>query len=394
MSLRPRFAADGRLDIPAWVSVARSRGSDREPGDVLGEHWGSETDPFGRLDDGLLLAESFARAELDRPRKAQAWHRAHGVVDLASMFPDDARYTADLGEHLGDWFQDSADEVLQQQLNVRWHMISLARLSAHRHDAQPPRPAWRPHEGWDRAWSAPVLQASGSALWIGARSNFHAHITDEMQRYPRLEDVPRAGSLSEWDTGRYTTKQFTDEWWPAAHNTWRLLQKHEFPVLWVPSENWHEHWAEYDMDGQAPDGRMQVGRLSLDWHGLLELERRLIEPFVQRAAQRDVVVLRELPHQPSNGPTGTTTRTWLPIEVRERRRWLSILAPIYLQLLEALRRISEGQSGAAWCRECAEPFLTLDARRSSFCTDQHRLRFAQRARRQRLARASSTEGER
>jgi hypothetical protein len=66
------------------------------------------------------------------------------------------------------------------------------------------------------------------------------------------------------------------------------------------------------------------------------------------------------------------------------RRWRSVLAPIYLQLLEGLRRVTEGQRAAGFCRECGLPFLTLDARRSSFCTDRDRFRFSQRARRKRV----------
>jgi hypothetical protein len=68
----------------------------------------------------------------------------------------------------------------------------------------------------------------------------------------------------------------------------------------------------------------------------------------------------------------------------EIRSWESVLAPIYLQLLEALLRVSDGQSGAAFCRECGQPFLTLDARRSAFCNDRERFRFTQRERRKRL----------
>ncbi len=74
-----------------------------------------------------------------------------------------------------------------------------------------------------------------------------------------------------------------------------------------------------------------------------------------------------------------------PLEVHEHRRWRSLLAPVYLQLLEGLRRVSEGHRGAAFCRECGQPFLTLDARRSSFCNDRERFRFTQRERRKRLA---------
>jgi hypothetical protein len=84
-----------------------------------------------------------------------------------------------------------------------------------------------------------------------------------------------------------------------------------------------------------------------------------------------------------------TDRFPAPLVVHERRWWTSLLAPVYLQLLEGLRRVTEGQRGAGLCRECGQPFLTLDARRSSFCTDRERLRFLQRERRKRLgARAS------
>ena len=67
----------------------------------------------------------------------------------------------------------------------------------------------------------------------------------------------------------------------------------------------------------------------------------------------------------------------------------SQLAPIYLQLLEGLRRVTDGQRGAGLCRECGQPFLTLDARRSSFCTDRERFRFSQRERRKRLGATAS-----
>jgi hypothetical protein len=52
-----------------------------------------------------------------------------------------------------------------------------------------------------------------------------------------------------------------------------------------------------------------------------------------------------------------------------RYRWPSIIAPIYLQLYEALRRLSEGRPGARVCGECGEIFLVLDGRREKFCTN-------------------------
>ena len=81
----------------------------------------------------------------------------------------------------------------------------------------------------------------------------------------------------------------------------------------------------------------------------------------------------------------TTEKGMGPLTLHERRWWDSLLAPVYIQLLEGLIRVTEGQRGAAFCRECGQPFLTLDARRSSFCTDRERYRHGQRERRKRLA---------
>jgi hypothetical protein len=83
-----------------------------------------------------------------------------------------------------------------------------------------------------------------------------------------------------------------------------------------------------------------------------------------------------------------TDRFPAPLVVHGRRWWSSPLAPVYLQRLEGIRRVTEGQRGAAFCNECGQPFLTLDARRSSFCTDRERFRFSQRERRKRLSTAA------
>jgi hypothetical protein len=83
-------------------------------------------------------------------------------------------------------------------------------------------------------------------------------------------------------------------------------------------------------------------------------------------------------------PNGTLT-------VREVRRWTSVLAPVYLQLLEGLLRVTEGHRGAGICRECGQPFLTLDARRSTFCTNRERLRHSQRSHRRRIAERTDEE---
>jgi hypothetical protein len=119
--------------------------------------------------------------------------------------------------------------------------------------------------------------------------------------------------------------------------------------------------------------------LSLDWRGLVELERRLLEPWVQQAARYEVGLV----YTPE-GPLDT-----LRIQV-----WTSVLAPIYLQLFEGLRLATERHLGAAFCRECGLPFLTLDARRAVFCTERERNRYAQRLmRRRQAAKAAGSTGD-
>ncbi len=142
-------------------------------------------------------------------------------------------------------------------------------------------------------------------------------------------------------------------------------------TLWVPQERWTDYWTDLlDFPALAhPVGRVP---LTASRDGLIECMRILLEPHVRMAAQFEVDLL------------------WPEAEyslvVSERRRWRSVLSPVYLQLLEGLRRVTEGQRGAGFCRECGQPYLTLDARRSSFCRDKDRFRFFQRERRRRVNR--------
>ena len=150
--------------------------------------------------------------------------------------------------------------------------------------------------------------------------------------------------------------------------------------------DWAYEWSEYDIELGPPSGRSPTGRLSSDWWGLVELERRLLAAYVRRAAEYQVEI-RRAGYERDLTREGESLADHFPapLIVHERRWWSSLLAPVYLQLLEGLRRVTEGQRGAAFCRECGQPFLTLDARRSSFCTDRERFRFSQRERRRRLS---------
>jgi hypothetical protein len=380
LSLRPRFAGDGRLQVPEYVTIARSS---RDAGDVRGEFGTEETDPFERDADGLLLAEAFARFDFTRPRKARDWFLTHGGVNIGSLFPDDARE----GEELIDgylWYHDTRDEILEQQRLVAWHLTSLARLTTHRAGATPLATAWRPHEGWDPTWSMAILEMTGEALWVGAPVGSHGYFSEDIQRYATPDAVPaRRPDSEEHAEGSRSRRDL--EQWTHAHGQWQRLVAAGLPRLWVPRANWDDDWSVYGFDERPPHGRRRWGRLSSDWHGLLELQRRLIEPYVKRAANFEVEVDRERWWVEEPDDTGHREVIQPELLIRERRLWRSILAPVYLQLLEALRRTSEDKPGAVWCKECGQPFLTLDARRSTFCTDRERLRYAQRDRRERLA---------
>lgn len=287
----------------------------------------------------LLLAEELARVDLSDRKAAGPWYAEHGVLDLAHFFPgDDFAVSHHVREDPG--IHDAISDVLRQQSNMRWHLTALVRLSDERERADPPRPGWAPHEGWDPAWAQPALQdPEGGVLWLGASSN-------------------------------------------VAMRT----EPDGVPILWVPASGWYNVWDDYDVESGPPSGRWSTGRLSADWWGLVELERRLLEPYVRRAAEYEVEV-RRAGFERDLSRRGVSLEDYFPgpLVVHERRWWSSLLAPVYLQLLEGLRRVTEGQRGAGLCRECGQPFLTLDARRSSFCTDRERFRFSQRERRKRLS---------
>jgi hypothetical protein len=274
-------------------------------------------DPFDRTSSGLLLAEDFARADLREWQEATEWYLGHGVLDLHHVFPADEWRTGN-DRATGDWFHDSPADVWEQQGNIQWLLLALARLS-------------QGEDAWDPRWMEVILYGGGESLWldIGDRQSIRFRTVPETLPPPPTE------------------------------------------TIWVPTRQWHGAWSLL-RDGKAwPDSDGLVP-LTPNREGHIELVRRLLEPHVHIAAQFEVELL--------------WPKAEFPLVVSERRRWRSVLSPIYLQLLEGLRRITDGQRGAGFCRECGQPFLTLDARRSSFCNDKDRFRFSQRERRKRVHR--------
>lgn len=385
MSLRPRFAGEGRLRLPASVQILYRSSGHGAQGDIVGELADAGYDPFERVTSGLLLAEEFARVDLTHRTAARQWYEEHGVLDLAQFFPLDEFEARD---HLvaEPAFHDSLLDVLQQQDNVRWHLLSLARLSDHLPDGGQPRSGWAPAEGWDPRWVQPVIRAPSELLWLGGSTNYETHIESLMQRAARPEGIFKETPLSELTLPHGMSPTEFEDWWRQARSAYEKIVAEGIPILWVPESEWAYEWSEYDIEVGPPSGRSVTGRLSSDWWGLVELERRLLAAYVRKAAEYQVEIRRGgYERDLTREGEKLTDHFPGPLIVYERRWWSSLLAPVYLQLLEGLRRVTEGQRGAAFCRECGQPFLTLDARRSSFCTDRERFRFSQRERRRRLS---------
>ncbi len=312
MSLRPRFGDGGRLRLLEGQLSPHADGWTEIVGSIAGDR---DWDPFERTSSGLLLAEDFARARLDDVGTLRAWITDHGALDLRHTFPADS-WQPYRDPQPSDTlvFLDPIDQYPVQQDTVRWHLLSLARLS------QDPGI-------WQSQWMTVGLRCQEPLLIDASESAF--------LRYLQLGDDAASRGI---------------------------------PTIWVPYSQWWDGWSALAVGEHWPAHPGQ--HLTADRAGHLELLRRLLEPHVRIAARFEV----ELPWPDAA----------YPMLVTEQRRWRSVLSPIYLQLLEGLRRVTEGQRGAAFCKECGEPFLTLDARRSSFCNDQHRFRFSQRARRGRL----------
>lgn len=352
MSQRPRLAGDGRLRVPEkvalyWKGFVRGRLSERT------------VDPFDWTEDRLLLAESFARLDLDDRPAAKGWFVRHGVVDRGGFVGPPAE-PPDYYSNFIDWMHDrgTADiadhrrDVGAEQANVAWHLTMLARLS----EARLTR-AWAP--GWGRL----IVDGPEGELVVGgpdAGARLMLPTTVEALRRGSPDDPKDRAAVAEGERLRAAT--------------------HGWPVVEVGEALWYDSWdsdaEEVGPTGPLPeDPRDKARALGADWDQALALVRLLMAPYVSRAVERRFTMTFE-----TQETKGTTRTVLVP---REERAWQSILAPIYLQLFEALRRITEGEPGAAVCHECGRPFLVLDARRRFFCNERERYRYAKRQQRSR-----------
>ena len=341
MSQRPRLAGDGRLTLPSKVAF------DHE-GFIRGRFSDASVDPFDWTAERLLLAESFARLDLEDRRTVKAWWVANGALDPFDFMGGDAEVPDEWGEHRQTTeFVESRKEGFQEQTNVRWHLATLVRLSEHRGD-----------KTWDPTWGELTLDGPVHPYLVGGpfagAQVWTAFMLDFARQHPVEEPSPW-GSLDDQVAIR-----------PEVERR---------PIVTVRASGWYGYWDDVMEVASVRETRSEAFTLASTWDSALDFERRLIEPYVALAVERRFRI--DLQPRPEDG-----RRVLMP---RETRAWPSALAPFYLQLFESLRRISEGEPGAAVCRECGQPFLVLDARRRFFCNDRERYRFAQRDRRRRLA---------
>ena len=355
VSQHPRLAGDGTLTLPAKVALDNQ-------GFIRGRYSERTVDPFEWTADRLLLAESFARLDLGDRRAMKAWWVTHGALNPLDFTGGDAdRPDEDEWNEFrqpADAFADSREEAADEQANVRWHLATLVRLSDTRETMD-----------WDPTWAELVLDGdaggtyllggdhSGTEVWPAQRFDLVRRFPEERSTYG--DPAEQVALLPEVARRPRVHVRVTD--W---YGYWA-------PEPWAPEPVNDESTGLLKSTGLLPD----VARLGSTWESMLELERLLVEPNVARAVERRFRIELE--------PRGEDGRKVLV--PREDRQWNSILAPIYLQLFEALRRISGGEPGAATCRECRRPFLVLDARRRFFCNDRERFRFSQREHRRRLS---------
>jgi hypothetical protein len=345
VSQRPRLAGDGQLRLPDSVTHG--------PEDfLLGRLSARTVDPFDWTAERLLLTESFARLDLSDRDIVRDWCATHGVVDAwdylgpRAWIPDRSWMSGH-----GDRFADHARDIAAEQANVAWHLATLARLSDRRRTRD-----------WDPALGQLVLDGGDNGqLVVGG---------------------PDAGVAPGIRPRELDDRELTEDEHLAIAETARRVRRAtaDWPVVRVSDEAWSATWdaTGESLGGDLPDTPEGKARaVGATWDGTVQLERLLLGPYVTRAVERRFTLVVE-----PQDVDGETRRVLVP---REERGWRSILAPIHLQLLEALRRITEGEPGAAICRECGRPFLVLDARRRFFCNDRERFRNAQRGRRRRLA---------
>jgi hypothetical protein len=341
---RPRVAGDGMVLLPDAVTYSR--------GTYAADLSTRLRDPFGWTADQLLLAESFARLNLLDPPACLRWFEAHGMVDAYWI---ENTLTLDVGK-LGPLpgvrarVADGARSIGLEQLAVKWHINLLTLLSETRENRK-----------WEPEWGHAVLDQAAKGLIVGG---------------------PYAGrkvtSALDWDADREkwamdpTLRAFLEEQVVLHEATDGWARVIVFDSLWrdtrPPSPDGHEF-------SVVEEANRRADVLGTTWDEAVELLRLTIEPRLQRAAESRLTT--QLVDEKLEG---TQRRVLEPVEMRI---WRSIIHPIYAQLFEALRRITEGKTGATLCRECGRPILILDDRRQFFCNDRERYRYHARERRQR-----------
>lgn len=342
-------------------------GAAQEPRDVLVLDRPAE-DHGARVDDRApcvaeLVDHSFvARLDLFDRDACRRWFASHGMVDSYWLYH---HLNVDVGRlgplpHVSDRVVDDELDIGLERVAVDWHLQLLTLLSQTRET-----------KDWKPAWGQVVLEGAAQGLIVGG---------------------PYAGRLVTsaltWDADR--ERWAGDPEQPYHYEEQAVL--HEATAGWprvVMLDTLRQNAPMPSPDDRAfsavSEAQKRADVLGTSWDEALELLRLTIEPRVQRALESHFtteLVRRRI---------GSRERSVLePLDVRT---WRSVLHPIYLQILEALRLVTEGEAGATICRECGRPFLVLDARRRLFCNDRERYRYAQRERRRRLRSEAAAEVE-
>ena len=276
-----------------------------------------------RGSDGLLLAESFARLDAATPRAIADWMTEHGVLDSGRTITDLSRPRDRVRP--SPCFEDPVPVVLEERDTVAWHVRSLARLSDHLVPDEAGRTG-----SWDERWAEPAIRVGRDVLWLGGRDRFERHLGVDMQDQP---DKPEGAAIPDMSEEDHRT------WWRTAHAAWARILADGVPMILVAldRERHFPTWEARAALDDPVDHALSDGRPAGPW-GLIELQRRLMAPYIAGAGGHRVE---------ARWPDDATGDAIMgrSLQVHEVRTWDSILSPVYVQLLEGLRRVTEGLRG-------------------------------------------------
>ncbi len=177
------------------------------------------------------------------------------------------------------------DEVRGEQLNVAWHLRSLARLSEHLPgDSSTPIQV---SAGWDERWVRPAIGNGPWLLWLDGMDLYH-HVAWDSERARQAGWSAPSGTEEE-------AREFADVL-ADAEATYQEIVREDVPMLVVPIEldplaqAWMPAPPRFDPRGFFEATMHITHGLGTGWWDLITLQLRLMKPYVHRALSVPVAI--------------------------------------------------------------------------------------------------------